>query len=239
MQLYVWLSFVFLMSILGSFAIFILKEEVLNKNMPIMTGVAAGVMLATTIWSLLIPSFEYNENKKIVIASFALGYIILIFVKILCDRFAKSRVIENNRMYLAITLHNIPEGLIIGVGFGVSALNDSLYGAIALALAIGIQNFPESMALSILLKNKDMKKNKIMLLNFASAVVEPIFGIIGYFLTYNIMTALGTLLGFTAGMMLYVLISEMILNSLTENESLGIIGILIGFVIMMILENYL
>ena len=227
------------MSILGSFAIFILKEEVLNKNMPIMTGVAAGVMLATTIWSLLIPSFEYNENKKIVIASFALGYIILIFVKILCDRFAKSRVIENNRMYFAITLHNIPEGLIIGVGFGVSALNDSLYGAIALALAIGIQNFPESMALSILLKNKDMKKNKIILLNFASAVVEPIFGIIGYFLTYNIMTALGTLLGFTAGMMLYVLISEMILNSLTENESLGIIGILIGFVIMMMLENYL
>ncbi len=219
--------------------IFIIKEDTLNKNLSIMNGVAAGVMLATTIWSLLLPSFEYNEIKIYNIIAFSLGFSLLIIFKKLFNVFSRTRIIDKNKMYLAITLHNIPEGLIVGVAFGISVLNKTTYGAAALALAIGIQNFPESMALSILLKNKNMSKKKICVLSLISAVVEPIFGLLGFLLTYNIMTALGILLAFTAGMMLYVLITEMILNSLTENESLGSIGVLIGFIIMMILENYL
>ena len=239
MELCIWLLFVFLMSMLGASMIFVIKKETLNKNMSMMTGISAGVMLATTIWSLLIPAFEYGSNKFNVIISFILGFIILIILKAVFERFNECKIIEKNKTYFAITLHNIPEGLIIGVGFGVCALNDLSYGAVALAMAIGIQNFPESMALSILLKEKNVSNKKNILLNLISAIIEPIFGIVGYLLTYNIMTALGSILGFTAGMMLYVLISELIMNSLKESEINGIIGILIGFVLMMLLENFL
>ena len=194
-------------------------------------------MLATTIWSLLMPSLEYSSSIIEVTFSFSFGFLLLLIIEKLQKR-SKNEAFDNET-YLAITLHNIPEGLIIGVGFGIANASGNPFGAISLAIAIGIQNFPESMSLSILLKDKNKTNMEIVTLSLISAVVEPIFGIIGYYLSYYIMNALGVILGFTAGMMLFVLLSEMIMNAINENKLIGMLGILVGFILMMILEKKL
>ena len=239
MELCIWLTFVFLMSIAGAIVACVLNEKVIIRNISLLSGIAAGVMLATTIWSLLIPAFEYDQNNILIILSFLIGFVLLLIVEIAFEKNKFDCCIGENKTYFAITLHNIPEGLIIGVGFGVCAVTNATYGAVALALAIGIQNFPESLSLSILLKEKGKSNFKVFLLNFISAIVEPVFGIVGYFLSYNIMTMLGTVLGITAGMMLYVILSEVIIEALEENKTLGMIGVLLGFSVMTVLEKYL
>ena len=235
MELYIWLSFVFLMSVIGSISIFLIKNKYLMNNISLFLGVAAGVMLATTLFSLLIPSFEYENSIICVIFSFVLGFLILLILEKMPKRSINS--ICENETYLAITIHNIPEGLIIGVGFGIAKITGDSLGAIMLAIAIGVQNFPESMSLSFLLKEKNKSKIKVIVMSLLSAVVEPVSGILGYFLSYYIITALGVILSFTAGMMLYVVLSEMLLNAIEQNKWIGTLGILIGFVLMMVLEN--
>ena len=235
MELYIWLSFVFLMSVIGSISIFLIKNKYLMNNISLFLGVAAGVMLATTLFSLLIPSFEYENSIICVIFSFALGFLILLILEKMPKRSINS--ICENETYLAITIHNIPEGLIIGVGFGIAKITGDSLGAILLAVAIGVQNFPESMSLSFLLKEKNKSKIKVIIMSLLSAIVEPVSGILGYFLSYYIITALGVILSFTAGMMLYVVLSEMLLNAIEQNKWIGTLGILIGFVLMMVLEN--
>ena len=235
MELYIWLSFVFLMSVIGSISIFLIKNKYLMNNISLFLGVAAGVMLATTLFSLLIPSFEYENSIICVIFSFALGFLILLILEKMPKRSINS--ICENETYLAITIHNIPEGLIIGVGFGIAKITGDSLGAILLAVAIGVQNFPESMSLSFLLKEKNKSKIKVIIMSLLSAIVEPVSGILGYFLSYYIITALGLILSFTAGMMLYVVLSEMLLNAIEQNKWIGTLGILIGFVLMMVLEN--
>ena len=237
MEFYIWLLFVFLMSAFGSLTILMIKNNFLIKNISLFSGVAAGVMLATTIWSLLMPSLEYSSSIIEVTFSFSFGFLLLLIIEKLQKR--SKNVAFDNETYLAITLHNIPEGLIIGVGFGIANASGNPFGAISLAIAIGIQNFPESMSLSILLKDKNKTNMEIVTLSLISAVVEPIFGIIGYYLSYYIMNALGVILGFTAGMMLFVLLSEMIMNAIKENKLIGMLGILVGFILMMILEKKL
>ena len=237
MEFYIWLLFVFLMSAFGSLTILMIKNNFLIKNISLFSGVAAGVMLATTIWSLLMPSLEYSSSIIEVTFSFSFGFLLLLIIEKLQKR-SKNEAFDNET-YLAITLHNIPEGLIIGVGFGIANASGNPFGAISLAIAIGIQNFPESMSLSILLKDKNKTNMEIVTLSLISAVVEPIFGIIGYYLSYYIMNALGVILGFTAGMMLFVLLSEMIMNAINENKLIGMLGILVGFILMMILEKKL
>lgn len=237
MEFYIWILFVFLMSAFGSVTILMIKNNFLIKNISLFSGVAAGVMLATTIWSLLMPSLEYSSSIIEVTFSFSFGFLLLLIIEKLQKR-SKNEAFDNET-YLAITLHNIPEGLIIGVGFGIANVSGNPFGAISLAIAIGIQNFPESMSLSILLKDKNKTNMEIVTLSLISAVVEPIFGVIGYYLSYYIMNALGVILGFTAGMMLFVLLSEMIMNAIKENKLIGMLGILVGFILMMILEKKL
>ena len=237
MQLFVWLTFVFFMSMIGSIVVFIINERWINQKMPLLMGVSVGVVLATTIWSLLVPSFEYNNNDFVIMLSFSLGYIILLMIELLSVKNNKTNFIGET--YLAITLHNIPEGLIIGLGFGAMQSVTNSFSAIALAFAIGIQNFPESISLSVVLKERKISRNKIIMLSFVSAAVEPVFGVLGYILSYYIINMIGLIMGFTAGMMLFVVISEMIVNTLKGNKIIGMIGILIGFVIIMILEKIL
>ena len=235
MELCIWLSFVFLMSAIGSISIFLIKNKYIVKNISLFLGIAAGVMLATTLFSLLIPSFEYENSIICIIFSFGLGFLILLVLEKIPKRGADS--ICENEAYLAITIHNIPEGLIIGVGFGVAKITGDPLTAILLAIAIGIQNFPESMSLSFLLKEKNKSKIKVIVMSLLSAIIEPLFGFLGYFLSYYIMTVMGVILSFTAGMMLYVVLSEMLLNAIEQNKWIGTLGILIGFVLMMILEK--
>ena len=239
MQLYIWLMFVFLMSMFGSLIVFLIDQKYLKRNVSLFSGIAVGVMLATTVWSLLVPAFEYSKDCILIIISFAFGYAVLFMFEIVQTRRCEKTQTTANGTYLAITLHNIPEGLIIGVGFGMLQFADNSFGAIALALAIGIQNFPESISLSIILKEKGFSNKKIFALSLLSAIVEPIFGLIGYFLSYYIVNMLGAILGFTAGMMMFVLISEMIIDALEENKILGMLGILFGFTLMMMLEKIL
>lgn len=223
------------MSAIGSISIFLIKNKYIVKNISLFLGIAAGVMLATTLFSLLIPSFEYENSIICIIFSFGLGFLILLVLEKIPKRGADS--ICENEAYLAITIHNIPEGLIIGVGFGVAKITGDPLTAILLAIAIGIQNFPESMSLSFLLKEKNKSKIKVIVMSLLSAIIEPLFGFLGYFLSYYIMTVMGVILSFTAGMMLYVVLSEMLLNAIEQNKWIGTLGILIGFVLMMILEK--
>ena len=235
MELCIWLLFVFLMSTIGSISIFLIKNKYIVNNISLFLGIAAGVMLATTLFSLLIPSFEYENSIICIVFSFVLGFLILLVLEKIPKRGVDS--ICENEAYLAITIHNIPEGLIIGVGFGVAKITGDPLTAILLAIAIGIQNFPESMSLSFLLKEKNKSKIKVIVMSLLSAIVEPLFGFLGYFLSYYIMTVMGVILSFTAGMMLYVVLCEMLLNAIEQNKWIGTLGILIGFVLMMILEK--
>ena len=223
------------MSTIGSISIFLIKNKYIVNNISLFLGIAAGVMLATTLFSLLIPSFEYENSIICIVFSFVLGFLILLVLEKIPKRGVDS--ICENEAYLAITIHNIPEGLIIGVGFGVAKITGDPLTAILLAIAIGIQNFPESMSLSFLLKEKNKSKIKVIVMSLLSAIVEPLFGFLGYFLSYYIMTVMGVILSFTAGMMLYVVLCEMLLNAIEQNKWIGTLGILIGFVLMMILEK--
>lgn len=239
MELYIWLMFVFLMSMAGSIVVFFINNKYLEKNMSLYSGIAVGVMLATTIWSLMIPSFEYTNKFILIVLAFSFGFVVLLLFECFSKRRTNAQHQFTDETYLAITIHNIPEGLIIGVGFGALQLTNNSFGAIALALAIGIQNFPESISLSIILKEKGFSNKKIFKMSFISAIAEPIFGVVGYLLSYYIIHVLGVVLSFTAGMMMFVILSEMIVDVLERNKTYGMIGFLIGFILMMILEKIL
>jgi len=240
---------------LGSSMVFFFKtinKKVLNS----MLGFAAGVMIAASFWSLLKPAIEMAEDSGSVpwvpalVGFLAGGAFLLLIDKILPHLHMglstdKAEGIKTSwqrsvLLVLAITLHNIPEGLAVGVAFGALANNPDmgmLAGAVALAIGIGLQNFPEGAAVSIPLRREGFSRLKAFNYGQLSGIVEPIAGVIGAYLVLAITPLLPYALSFAAGAMIFVVIEELIPESQTGNESdLSTIGAMLGFATMMLLD---
>lgn len=225
-----------------------INKKVLNTIL----GFSAGVMIAASFWSLLNPAIELsNELGYIAWILPAIGFIVGSLFVLLSDRFL-DRVLKNKKnlrsaeslkrsilLVSAITIHNIPEGMAVGVAFGAIASQVpgmTLIGAIMLAIGIGIQNFPEGAAVSLPLRNEGFSRLKSFMIGQASALVEPISAVIGVVLVLAIRSILPFLLSFAAGAMLAVAARELLPESVKENKNLATLGLICGFVIMMVLD---
>ncbi len=244
----------FLGTTLGSAMVFLMKNKMNTKVQKLLLGFASGVMIAASIWSLITPSIEMAEEQGIVswipaAIGFLFGIIFLLALDSIIPHLhlnskkpegIKAKLKNTTMMVLAVTLHNIPEGMAVGVVFaGVLAQNTTitLAGAFALSIGIAIQNFPEGAIISMPLKNEGMSKPKAFLYGTLSGIVEPIGAIITILLTGIVTPILPYLLSFAAGAMIYVVVEELIPESqVGEHSNIGTIGVAIGFVIMMILD---
>ena len=242
--------FTWFVTLLGSSMVFFFKK--INKNfMDASLGIAAGIMMSASFWSLLNPAINTAKDLKqlawlIVTIGFISGGIFIfinnkIFQKKFRFKFNKNKSII--LMILSITMHNIPEGLAVGIAFGsikYGIKGASITNAVLLALGIGLQNFPEGSAISLPLRREGYSRKKAFIYGSLSAIVEPIFGVIGALLTMKIQNLMPIFLSFAAGAMIYVIVQELIPESQTnKNKSLMALFTLIGFGIMMILDTAL
>lgn len=235
---------------LGASLVFLFKK--VNKSvMDAMLGFAGGVMIAASFWSLLSPAIEMAENLNMIawlvaFVGFFSGGLLLFVGDKLFDKLDKKRKKTNNKikrclmLIFSITLHNIPEGLAVGVAFGSLAYGlegATLAAACLLALGIGIQNFPEGTAVSVPLRREGLSRKKAFFFGQLSGIVEPIAGVIGALLVLKMRLMLPFLLSFAAGAMIYVVVEELIPESQTnKKKDLMALFTLIGFSIMMILD---
>lgn len=242
-------TFTFLITVLGAAIVFFFKK--VNKTfMDGMLGFAAGVMIAASFWSLLSPSIEManslNLNSWLIATlGFLSGGILLFISDKIFDILDKNKNNNSSKkrvmmLISSITMHNIPEGLAVGIAFGSISYGlegATIISACLLALGIGLQNFPEGSAVSIPLLREGYSRKKAFLYGSLSAIVEPISGVIGALLVLKIRLLLPFLLAFAAGAMIYVVVEELIPESQTnEKKDYMALFTLIGFSIMMILD---
>lgn len=237
--------FTYIITILGASIVFLFKNFN-QKILDIMMGFAGGVMIAASFWSLLAPAIslleQLNRPKYLETSiGFVLGGSFILLSDIFLSK--KLKVEENKKKILlitsAVTLHNIPEGMAVGVAFGSLSLNIpevSLIGASLLALGIGLQNFPEGLCVSLPLRKSGMSRKKAFFYGQMSGIVEPIFGVIAAIGAMFIQNIMPILLSFSAGAMIAVVTSELIPDSFKDNKLLASIGLLLGFSVMMILD---
>ena len=247
--------FTWFLTALGASMVFFFKKinkKVLNS----MLGFAAGVMIAASFWSLLKPAIEMTEESGGIswmpaVIGFIAGGVFLLLVDKLLPHLHLGLSIDKAEgiktswqrsvlLVLAITLHNIPEGLAVGVAFGALANNPELgilSGAVVLAIGIGLQNFPEGAAVSIPLRREGLSRLKAFNYGQLSGIVEPIAGVLGAYLVLTITPLLPYALSFAAGAMIFVVIEELIPESQQGNETdLSTIGAMLGFATMMFLD---
>lgn len=254
MQVILGLLIPFLGTTLGSSMVFLMKDKLNLKTEKILLGFASGVMIAASVWSLIIPSINMAEEQgKIAWVPAAIGFLLGMLFLLVLDSViphmhlesdkpegVKSKLKKTTMMLLAVTLHNIPEGMAVGVIFAGALMGNTgitISGAIALACGIAIQNFPEGAIVSMPVKSEGESKPKAFLYGVLSGVVEPIAAVLTILLANTIIPLLPYLLSFAAGAMLYVVVEELIPESQAgEHSNIGTIGVAIGFVIMMILD---
>ena len=241
----------FLGTMLGAACVFFMKSELKQKLKSVISGFAGGVMIAASIWSLLIPAIENASSQGSGTLSFLpaasglwLGLVFLLLVDIFISEPSLSssftQLKKNKMLLLSVTLHNLPEGMAVGVIYAAmiaSGTLDNLSGAFALSLGIAIQNFPEGAIVSMPLAGDGMKKGKAFLFGILSGIIEPIGAIITLLTIAFIVPVLPYLLGFAAGAMIYAVIKEL-MPIVIENEdsNVGIISFFTGFSFMMILD---
>ncbi len=238
---------------LGAACVFLLKKQLKMELQKILTGFAAGVMVTASVWSLLIPAINMSEKNGQTSClpaaiGFCIGMLFLLFLDTLIPHMHLDQSIEGHKshwqkttmMVFAVILHNIPEGMAVGIVYagwlsGDSGITNT--AALALAIGIAIQNFPEGAIISIPLRSNGLSKPKAFWYGLLSGAVEPIAGMITIFLSAYIIVALPYLLSFAAGAMIYVVIEDLI-PELAEgrHSNWGTIAFMAGFVIMMILD---
>lgn len=232
----------------GAALVYFFKK--INKNiLDSMLGISAGVMIAASFWSLLSPAITMADKLQmntmlIVTLGFLSGGLLLFIGDKVMDKLQNKKGITTNKRVLmlitSITLHNIPEGLAVGVAFGSTLYGldgATLMSAWTLALGIGIQNFPEGTAVSVPLRREGFSRNKAFFYGQLSGIVEPISGVIGAILVLKMRLILPFLLAFAAGAMIYVVVEELIPESQTnKSKDLMAMFTLVGFSLMMLLD---
>lgn len=244
----------FLGTALGSAMVFFMRNKMNVRIEKLLTGFASGVMIAASFWSLLIPAMDMLEEQgKIVWLEPTIGFLLGIVFLLLLDSLIphlhvnvnkpeglKAKFKKTTMMVFAVTIHNIPEGMTVGVivaGALIENVGISLGGAIALAIGIAIQNIPEGAIISMPLKAEGISKWKSFLYGTLSGAVEPISVVIAILLKDAIFPILPIILSFAAGAMIYTVVEELIPDSQEGlHSNIGTIGFSIGFVIMMILD---
>jgi len=254
MDIFWGLAIPFLGTTLGSAMVFFMKNKINNKIEKLLLGFASGVMIAASIWSLIMPSIDMAEEQGVISwIPATIGFLLGIFFLLILDSIIphlhlnsnepegmKAKIKKTTMMVLAVTLHNIPEGMAVGVVFAGAISGNTgitMAGAFALAIGIAIQNFPEGAIISMPLKSEGMSKPKAFLYGTLSGIVEPIGAMLTIALTNLVVPILPYFLSFAAGAMIYVVVEELIPESQNgEHSNIGTIGVSIGFVIMMILD---
>lgn len=244
----------FLGTTLGAACVFFMKQEMKPLLQKALLGFASGVMVAAGIWSLLIPAIDMSEPMgKLAFVPAAAGFGVGMLFLLLMDKITphlhlkstqpegpKTTLKKTTMLVLAVTLHNIPEGMAVGVTFaGLLAAGSpiTLAGAFALAIGIAIQNFPEGAIISMPLRSEGAGKGKAFLYGMLSGIVEPIGAVITIMLTSITRPLLPYCLAFAAGAMLYVVVEELIPEaSEGEHSNVGTMGFAVGFIIMMVLD---
>lgn len=245
-------GFTFLMTALGAGMVFFFRGEIKADLQRIFLGFAAGVMIAASVWSLLVPAIEQSTAMGNVgwipaAGGAVLGIAFLMLLDTLIPHLhldanepegMKTAWKRSTLMMLAVTLHNIPEGMAVGLAFALAANGGgSVTAAMALALGMGIQNFPEGAAISLPLRQAGMPVKKAFWRGVLSGAVEPVFGILIVLVASGMAAVMPWLLGFAAGAMLYVTVEELIPEAhLGEHSHVGTLGVMAGFLIMMILD---
>lgn len=238
------ICFIFLMTSLGSLTILFSRKNKSNLYQKIFLSLAGGVMLSASFFSLIIPSFDYSNNIGInkIFPSFIgilTGALFILLFDFILSKKSNSNY-KDKKLFLAMLIHNIPEGLSVGLTFGLALSNYedvSIITALIFALGIGFQNFPEGAALALPLYEQSKNKKVSILLTILSGAVEPFFALIGLFLASKVVYLMPWALCFGAGSMIYVIVDELIIdsNSIKEKRIINI-SFIIGFLIMMILD---
>ena len=244
----------FLGTLLGSSMVFLIKGEINNKLQKFLLGFAAGVMIAASIWSLIIPSIELSSNLgKLSFLPAAIGFLLGIGFLLLLDTVIphlhinsdepegiKTSLKKRTMLMFSVTLHNIPEGMAVGVALAGALYGNellSLSAALILAAGIALQNFPEGAVISMPLLSDGVSKPKSFLYGTLSGIVEPIAAALTLLLTSIISPILPYILAFAAGSMIYVVVEELIPESQEgSHTNIATIGVALGFVLMMILD---
>ncbi len=243
----------FMGTTLGAGCVFFMRNQLSQKVERILQGFAAGVMTAASIWSLLVPSMEQSSMGKLAFLPAFIGFWIGTLFLLLLDHVIphlhlnsdesegpKSHLTKTAMMVLAVTLHNIPEGMAVGVviaGWLGGNAGLTAGGALALSLGIAIQNFPEGAIISMPLHSEGMGKGKSFLGGFLSGVVEPVGALITIALSELMIPVLPYLLGFAAGAMIYVVVEELVPEmSQGEHSNVGVIMFAVGFTMMMAMD---
>ena len=238
---------------LGAGMVFFLKNQISENVQKILTGFAAGVMVAASFWSLLQPALESSEGLgKLSFAPAAVGFLVGIGFLLLLDEVTphmhmdnqdegpKNNLKRTTKLILAVTLHNIPEGMAVGVvyaGWLAGGTGVSQAAALALALGIAIQNFPEGAIVSMPLRAEGMPKGRTFLYGVLSGAVEPIASLITILAASAVVPVLPYFLAFAAGAMMYVVVEELIPEmSEGKHSNWGTVAFAVGFVLMMILD---
>lgn len=248
-------GFTFLMTTLGAALVFCFRNQISGRLQRCFLGFAAGVMIAASVWSLLLPAIEQAEAQGLpgwlpAAGGFCLGVLFLLGLDHLLPHLhtilevregLPSHLRRTTLLVLAVTLHNIPEGMAVGLSFALAAQqagsNAALAGAAALALGIGIQNFPEGAAVALPLRKEGFSRGRAFSIGALSGIVEPVFGLLAVLVAGSLTPVMPWLLSFAAGAMLYVVVEELIPEAnMSPHSDLGTLGAMGGFLVMMVLD---
>lgn len=248
-------GFTFLMTSLGAALVFLFRQKINAGVQKALLGFAAGVMIAASVWSLLIPAIEEAGGAGGIAwipaaGGFALGVAFLMALDSLLPHLhpgarqtegLPSSLKRTTLLVLAVTLHNVPEGMAVGFSFALAAQHGGdpalFAAAMALSIGVGIQNFPEGAAISLPLRQEGMPAAKAFVLGSLSGLVEPVFGILVVLVAGGIRPLMPWFLSFAGGAMMYVVVEELIPEArLGEHSNTGTLGVMAGFLVMMILD---
>jgi ZIP family zinc transporter len=238
-------------TIIGAATVFLLKKQSKSHVQKTFLGFASGVMIAASVWSLLLPAIDMAEKQGSVkwipaACGFTVGGMFLYLLdKLLPHLHAesinpegiKSSFHRSTLLVLAVTLHNIPEGMAVGLSFALASSSPaSLPSAVILAIGMALQNLPEGAAISLPLRSEGLSKNKSFIIGALSGIVEPLAGLIGAILAITIINIMPFMLSFAAGAMIYVVVEELVPEAHSKHTNIGTLGAMVGFVLMMVLD---
>lgn len=238
----------FLGTSLGAACVFFMKKTLSDTVQRALTGFAAGVMVAASVWSLLIPAIEQSVGMgKFVFVPAVAGFYVGMLFLLLLDHVIphlhqnsseaegpKSQMARTTMMVLAVTLHNIPEGMAVGLAFALAGVQGGLAAAAVLALGIGVQNLPEGLAVALPFRASGLSRGKSFALGVLSGAVEPVFGMLAALMMGAAQSALPGMMAFCAGAMMQVVFAEMIPQAAKTRA--GVAGVMAGYTLMMALD---